>query len=165
MPGQLLVSDANVLIDMDAGGLLKAMFALDYDFAVPDILFEEELKAQHPELPRFGLKSLELKEKAVEYTAELAVEYERTGVSRNDLIALALASQETCPLLTGDSRLRRVCEDKEVDVHGTLWLVGQMMEQKVIGLAAARRAYRAMRDAGRRLPWDEVDKQLESFRK
>ena len=61
MPGQLLVSDANVLIDMDAGGLLKAMFALDYDFAVPDILFEEELKAQHPELPRFGLKSLELK--------------------------------------------------------------------------------------------------------
>ena len=50
MPGQRLVSDANVLIDMDAGGLLKAMFALDYNFAVPDILFDEELKAQHPVL-------------------------------------------------------------------------------------------------------------------
>ena len=165
MPGQLLVSDANVLIDMDAGGLLKAMFALDYNFAVPDILFEEELKAQHPELPKLGLKSLELNEDAVKYVAELAVEYEQTGVSRNDLVALALASQETCPLLTGDSRLRQVCEDKDMDVHGTLWLVAQMLEQKVIGLAAARKAYRVMRSAGRRLPWNEVEKQLESFRK
>ena len=165
MPGQLLVSDANVLIDMDAGGLLKAMFALDYNFAVPDILFDEELKAQHPELPKLGLKSLELNEDAVKYVAELAVEYEQTGVSRNDLFALALARQETCPLLTGDSHLRMVCEDKKIDVHGTLWLVEQMMEQKVIGLAAARRAYHVMRSAGRRLPWNEVEKQLESFRK
>jgi hypothetical protein len=55
MPGQLLISDANVLFDMDAGGLLPKMFALDYTFAVPDILFEEELHAQHPELPKLGL--------------------------------------------------------------------------------------------------------------
>ena len=164
MPGQLLVSDANVLIDMDAGGLLKAMFALDYNFAVPDILFEEELRAQHPELPKLGLKSLELNEDAVKYVVELAVEYEQTGVSRNDLVALALARQETCPLLTGDSRLRQVCEDKKMDVHGTLWLVEQMLEQKVIRLAAARRAYHVMRSAGRRLPWNEALKQLASFR-
>ena len=162
MPGQLLVTDANVLIDMDAGGLLKAMFKLDYSFVVPDILFEEELRAQHSELPHFGLKVLELNEKAVRYAEELAVEYEQTGVSRNDLITLALASQEACPLLTGDSRLRQVCADQEVDVHGTLWLVGQMIEQKVIGLAAARRAYRTMREAGRRLPWDEVERQIRS---
>lgn len=162
MPGQLLVTDVNVLIDMDAGGLLKAMFKLDYSFAVPDILFEEELKAQHPELPHLGLKVLELNEEAVKYAEQLAIEYEQTGVSRNDLITLALASQEACPLLTGDSRLRQVCDVEKVDVHGTLWLVGQMIEQKVIGLAAARRAYRTMREAGRRLPWDEVERQIRS---
>jgi hypothetical protein len=165
MRGQLLVSDANVVIDMDAGGLLKAMFKLDYSFAVPDILFEEELKAQHPELPALGLKSLELREEAVKHVEELSVKYEKSGASRNDFVALALARQEACPLLTGDSRLRQVCDAEEVDVHGTVWLVGKMMEQKIIGLAAIRRAYRAMRDAGRRLPWDEVEKQLESCRK
>jgi len=165
MPGQLLVSDANILIDMDAGGQLKGMFKLDYGFAVPDVLFEEELKAQRPELSGLGLKSLELREEAVKYAEELSVKYEKSGAGRNDLLALALASQEKCPLLTGDSRLRKVCEDQKMDVHGTIWLVGQMIEQKIIGIAAARSAYRAMREARRRLPWDEVEKQLESFRK
>jgi len=39
----LLVSDANILIDMDEGGLLASMFSLDCQFIVPDILFTEEL--------------------------------------------------------------------------------------------------------------------------
>ncbi|MEQ1935844.1 MAG: PIN domain-containing protein [Fimbriimonadaceae bacterium] len=165
MPGQLLISDANILIDMGAGGLIKAMFKLDCSFAVPDILFEEELKEQHAELPGFGLKILELGEEAVTYAEELSVKYEKSGAGRNDLIALALAAQEKCPLLTGDSHLREVCVDQKVDVHGTIWLVGKMIEQKVIGIAAARRAYSAMRKADRRLPWDEVNKQLGSYGK
>lgn len=41
---QLLISDANILIDMEEGGLLEAMFQLPYDFATPDILFLKSLK-------------------------------------------------------------------------------------------------------------------------
>ncbi len=41
----LLISDANVLIDIENGGLTSAMFSLPYQFAVPDILFYE---------PKFG---------------------------------------------------------------------------------------------------------------
>ena len=43
---RLLISDANILIDMEVGGLTAAMFRLDgYRFAVPDVLFAEELAA------------------------------------------------------------------------------------------------------------------------
>ncbi len=36
---QLLISDANILIDMEEGGLLEAMFRWSYDYATPDSLF------------------------------------------------------------------------------------------------------------------------------
>jgi hypothetical protein len=58
---RLLISDANILIDIIAGNLLNVMFRLDHDFGLPDVLFAEELQAQHPELPEMGLKILTLR--------------------------------------------------------------------------------------------------------
>jgi len=51
---KLLISDANILIDVMAGGILEKIFSLDYEFAVPDVLFHEELREQHPDLPDMG---------------------------------------------------------------------------------------------------------------
>ena len=58
---RLLISDANILIDICAGNLLNVMFRLERDFGLPDVLFVEELQAQHPELPGMGLKILTLR--------------------------------------------------------------------------------------------------------
>ena len=47
---QLLICDTNILIDQEEGQLLEQFFQLPYKFRVPDILFYEELEAQHVEL-------------------------------------------------------------------------------------------------------------------
>lgn len=160
MPGRLLISDANIIIDMKAGGLLRLMFRFDATFAVPDVLFEEELRAEDPELPRLGLTVLELHEETVAYADGLIAKYRRLGASINDLLALALARQEKCPILTGDLLLRTAAQEEGVDMHGTLWLIEQMVNGRVITVRQAEAAYTKMRDAGRRLPWDEVERQL-----
>ena len=41
---QLLISDANILIDMEAGELLTQLFQLPMQFATPDILYWEEIE-------------------------------------------------------------------------------------------------------------------------
>jgi hypothetical protein len=51
----LIISDTSVLIDIECGGLSKAMFSLPWQFAVPDILFHEELSERHNHLLKFGL--------------------------------------------------------------------------------------------------------------
>lgn len=163
MPGKLLISDANILIDMDVGGLLETMFELEFDFAVPDVLFEEELKTRHPELPGLGLGIMELTGQTIEYAMELVVMYGRTRTSRNDLLALALARQETCPLLTGDADLRLACDEQGIAVHGTIWLMEQLLNAGLIDATAAAEAYAAMRRDGSRLPWADVDEQLARF--
>jgi predicted nucleic acid-binding protein len=156
----MLISDANIIIDMKAGGLLRLMFRFDATFAVPDVLFEEELRAEDPELPGFGLKLLELHEETVAYAAGLIEKYRRLGASTNDLLALALARQEKCPLLTGDLRLRSAAQDEGIEMHGTLWLIEQMVRAGTITVRQAETGYARMREAGRRLPWNEVEQQL-----
>jgi predicted nucleic acid-binding protein len=160
---RLLISDANIIIDMNTGGLLRLMFRFDATFAVPDILFEEELRTDHPELLRLGLKPLELREDTVGYAARLVEKYRSLGASTNDLLALALAQQEKCPLLTGDGRLRTTGQTEGIEVHGTLWLIEQLVKARTITIRQAEAGYAKMREAGRRLPWSEVDQQLREF--
>jgi hypothetical protein len=161
---RLLISDANIVIDIECGGLIEYLFRLPYDFAVPDVLFEEELRPAYPSLPEQGLLVLELAPDGVALAADFAVKHARSGCSRNDLLALALAIQEDAPLLTGDAGLRAASIAEGREVHGTLWLVQEIYNAGLITAHDARNAYDAMRAQGSRLPWGEVDKQLKGMR-
>ena len=154
----LLISDANILIDIEIGGLVAPMFSLDYQFAVPDILFYEELEEQHAHLIDMGLQPKDLDEAMVARVSELVTQYPRPG--RNDLFALVLAAKEECPLLTGDKDLKAAAETENVEVRGTLWLVNEMVQTGKITVHVARGAYQRMRAHGRRLPWDMAEQML-----
>jgi len=159
---KLLISDANIIIDMETGGLIEKMFRLEYRFGVPDVLFDVELRANHGHLVTLGLEVLELQPDTVAYADRLSAKHRKAGAM--DLMALALARQEQCPLLTGDKSLRQTADDEGVEVKGTIWLVGEMLHAKVISRREAKTAYKEMRESGRRLPWDEADKQLKQRR-
>jgi predicted nucleic acid-binding protein len=160
---QLLISDANILIDLEEGLLAEHLFKLPYEFCIPDILFEEELAEHHQHFIEDGLELRELQSETMRYAMELIPKYIKT--SRNDCFALALATQEKCPLLTGDKALRNAAESESVMVKGTIWLVESMVRHKLIDFVQARNAYSRMKEAGRRLPWgiaEAVLKELES---
>src|SRR5882762_725453 len=62
----ILVSDTSVLIDLDRGGLLEAVFVLPHAFAVPDVLYDRELQGEWGEqLQRLGLRVEEVSEAGV----------------------------------------------------------------------------------------------------
>ncbi|MBP7074233.1 MAG: DUF3368 domain-containing protein [Rhabdochlamydiaceae bacterium] len=155
---QLLVSDANIPIDIEHGNLTGSMFSMKTEFAVPDVLFEKELKARHSHLLDFGLKIKILSTESVDKVIEFAAKYRQP--SRMDLFALSLAMQENCPLLTGDKNLRKAADQEGVQVHGTIWLVSEMLREKIIQPSVAHTAFQKMKNAGSRLPWEEVDKLL-----
>lgn len=164
----LLISDANILIDMADGGLLEAMFKLDETFAVPKVLFAEELETHHAELPALGLVCMTLQSEGVAEANRLnALCRGRDAPSLNDLFALMLAKQEQCPLLTGDRRLRTLAEGahKAIKIRGTLWLVERITTAGIITIQEAQAAYGRMKDAGSRLPWTEVDRQIKKLAK
>lgn len=159
----IIVSDANIFIDLDVVDLTHAMFRLEHEFVVPDILYQEELRMHHSELPGLGLKIEKLSGQVIEETVRLQEEYSAPGV--NDLMALALAKTSARTLLTGDWKLREAAEAEHVDVRGTLWLMEEMFYAGFIDIQTMAGAYEQMRENARRLPWDEVARQLKRLRK
>jgi predicted nucleic acid-binding protein len=65
--------------------------------------------------------------------------------------------------LTGDAALRQAARDHGVEVHGTLWIVEQLVRAGILSAVRARTAFDAMREAGSRLPWPLVDELLASL--
>lgn len=161
---RLVVTDANIIIDLAAGGLLEEVFRLDdIEFCVPDILYVEELADHYGALPALGLEIVTQSANDVQYVEQLRTRFR--GPSTNDLFALALARSLSCPLLSGDRSLRSAAEAERVEVRGTLWLIDTLLHSGRIGVDRATAAYEAMREDGSRLPWDEVDAQIRRWRR
>jgi hypothetical protein len=144
---QLLISDANILIDMEEGELLPQMFQLPYNFSIPDILFYEELEQEHNHLIELGLRLDELEGELVSYSVALVEQYRKP--SRNDCFALALAKHHQCPLL-----------NEAVVVMGTVWLLKQLVILQLITADEARTSLTLMKNAGRRLPWRRAEEYI-----
>lgn len=149
-------------MDIECSELTSAMFSLPYQFVVPDILFIEELSKRHGRLLKFGLQCKTMSGDLIKESIGLRQKYSRPSV--NDLLALTLARHEGCQLLTGDKALREVAQVLNVEVHGTIWLVQQMIQHRKINIEIAHIAFQRMKNSGSRLPWGEVEKLLKRIK-
>jgi predicted nucleic acid-binding protein len=157
----LLISDANIFIDIEVGNLTSVIFQLPFQFAVPDILFELELRQQHSHLLEAGLKIKTLSADSLQMVESLTLKYPRASMI--DHATLSLAIQEHCPLLTGDRDLRIAAQKEGVEVHGTVWIVEKLLEQKLILQQQARASFTSMQVKNSRLPWGDIEKLLTSW--
>ncbi len=64
---RLLISDANILIDMESGELMDKLFALPMQFGIPDLLYYEEIEPGTPGLDDLGLQVMEVDGEWVNY--------------------------------------------------------------------------------------------------
>lgn len=153
-----LVTDANVLIDFEVAELIAELFRLPHEIVVPDILFEQELASRHQHLPKLGLQVRSLTGPQVSEAYRFQLKYREPSV--NDVFALTLAKSLGCPLVTGDRRLRAAAQAEELQLLGTLTLMEQLSLHSIALVDEIGHAYERMRRGGRRLPWDEVERQL-----
>lgn len=66
------VIDANVIIDLHNGGILKDITNLPIDFVTPDIVLAEHRNGSPDEVLRSGIRAEELSGKLVRQVTELA---------------------------------------------------------------------------------------------
>ena len=142
--------DTNVLIDLHRGNVLKEFFMLPYTFIAPDVIIEELLEPSGLYSTSLGLQRGELSGEGVSEVIFLTGQHPNIAVT--DFFALVLAKSMDIPLLTGDSRLRSLAEKHNLVVHGTLWVLDEMIVKYILKPIEASRALRNMLDRGSRLP-------------
>jgi hypothetical protein len=159
----VLVSDTSVLIDLQRGRLLETALRLPYDFAVPDLLFERELRTwDGPDL-RHHLVILSLAGEGVAQAA--AFRRADARLSLPDALALALAKIGSYILLAGDAALRAMAETEKVDCHGVLWILDKIEAHDLITQHDLHAALTSISQHPRcRLPRSEIRKRLERWK-
>lgn len=168
---RLLISDANILIDMESAELMALFFRLPMQFGIPDLLYYEEIEPGTPGLEALGLQVMEVSGAFVKYAESLPCLYNtqlpaKNGPkpSHNDYLALALAKQESCTLLTGDTHLRTVAHHEGVEVMGTIGLLCALVENQLLTVDDTLKALQKMKENKRRLPWTVAEKRLNALR-
>jgi predicted nucleic acid-binding protein len=159
----ILVSDTSVLIDLERGGLLEAVFALPHEFAVPDVLYDREMRDEWGErLLGLGLQIVEVSAEGVGNA--LRYRQQRSSLSVADSFALALAKERALLLLTGDGQLRQLAEGENVECHGLLWLLDMLEEAGAPGAQLLHDGLTALAAHPRcRLPRREITIRLERY--
>lgn len=158
----ILVSDTSILIDLEKGGLLEAIFSLDLTFVVPDYLYEYELAEYNGAyLRHLGLGVLTLSSEENEVVQELLGS--NTGLSMSDCSALVCALRDDHFLLTGDGLLRKVARAKKTEVCGIFWLLDQLEQSGTAFSVLFESLEMISNDAKCRLPKEEIKKRLQKW--
>ena len=145
---KVLVSDSSILIEFSKRELLDKLFGLEFEFAVPDLLFHEELidlgSYSRQALLGFGLRVESLEAEGVELA--IAYQAERPALSLVDSFALALAARQGWHLLTEDRTMRSVAQSKGITHFDALWVIDRMMDAGILSASQIRAVFEAMRD-------------------
>jgi rRNA-processing protein FCF1 len=138
-----LVNDANILIDLLKLNLLETFFQLDYDFQVTDLVLGEVREDNREDLGRYPGASLLTKQgfTAAEIGEISALYATFPALSFADCSCIYLAEKLSATLLTGDGALRRIATERELPVHGILWVLDHMIECGLSRLLGPKRRF------------------------
>ncbi len=159
---KLISSDTNVWFDFNCISKIDLPFRMPYKY----IMYKEALRNEiisPPELletlVKNGLEGVDITIEEFYYAEELGNKHVKLSVY--DRIALSIAKKRGIVLLTGDGALRKAAESEGVPVLGTIGLLDELHDNKLISTLIYRSCLRHLKDHGeRRLPIDEIDKRL-----
>ena len=130
----IVVNDANILIDLVKLQLLPQFFTLEHLFYTTDMILEELHQEQQEEIKVYieteRLQVLEFKEEELIQIVELQTE--KPQLSEQDCSAVVCARKVNGELLTSDNTLRRFAVSRNMIVRGHLWLLDQIVAHGII---------------------------------
>lgn len=145
---RIAVKDANVFIDLESMGILDLWFQLGYQTITSSFVVVELEDGGHAN----SLASIQagqvieavISSDEMEAFEALRVECEPTGLSSADVSVLYLAIREDALLLSGDKSLRTQAKVRWVEIHGTLWIMDQLVDSGLLAKRVAAQRLEAL---------------------
>ena len=81
-----------------------------------------------------------------------------------DKTALYKALQMDCILLTCDDKLKKEAIKQKLEVHGSIWIIDQLVENDKINTIRAIEVIESLKAKNAWLPVDELDRRLNTYK-
>ena len=156
----LLISDANIFIDLEKIGLLIEFSKLDIEISTSDFVFNElnpkqQMLVESLAIDVYKLDSDELITFFMEYKSLGQVK-----ISPQDYSIYYFAKKYKASLLSNDKALRKFSTKNSVDVKGIFYILDLIIEQSQLSRDSLQKSIALLLDNSW-LPKDEINKRLE----
>jgi predicted nucleic acid-binding protein len=166
---KIAVKDANILIDLELMGLIDLWLQLPFQTMTTSFVVQELRKGGHQQALGY-IRTEAIREVPLDLF-DLAGEIELhrgSGLSDSDVSVLFLAQQESALLLSGDGLLRETAYIQKIEVHGTIWILDQLVAADVLvkNIAAEKLSYLVSLEGEKKryLPKGICSKRIEKWR-
>lgn len=160
---KVAVKDANVLIDLEIAGLLDLWFQLGHQTITTDLVIRQLKTGGHNEaISHVSTGNIEVHKCSGEFLVrafELMTQI-GSGPDIADCSVLLLAIDLGAMLLSGDKPLRKGATQNQVEVHGTLWILDELVATKLLSKPTAAAKLEHLIEQDSFYPKDECQKRL-----
>lgn len=157
---RLLVTDANIFIDLVHLGVIEAFFRLPFEIHTSDIVWDE-ISAHHPAFEGMSVHVHSVEPDEMKTFLRLNEHYPGLGMADCSVIYFSELLQGIC--LTGDGTLRKIVQTRGQEVHGILFVVKQFAECRIYTFTECGDILQQLKRINPRLPKTEIDKLLASL--
>lgn len=164
---KIVITDVSVFFDLYHLKVLPEFFALDLEVHTTDFVYNEIINSdQKSEFAVFerSKKLHIIKISAIEEDEIKAMSLSRSNKSFADRTVLWKAKQFKCALLTCDSKLRKEAEVQGVEVHGSIWVINQLIDAGIISHVKGIELFKQMKLVNPRLPMDEIERLIKGLK-
>lgn len=148
MSAMPLVMDSSSLINLHNGGLLELTFQLPFIFTTTDLI-RNETRLNWENLTNFGMHVNSFSGQQVRNIYQLK-EQAGKGLTAQDVSVFYLARENQWVLCCDDGALRKYATANHVPVHGSIWMLNQLIDGGLVTSIEAATRLRIMRLKGAR---------------
>jgi predicted nucleic acid-binding protein len=163
---KIAVNDANIFIDLFDIDLLQLLFELNIELHTTDLVINElEYEQKTPILEKAAEGKIIIKKFGEDELDEIRkLEKKRGAISIQDWSVYFYAKQMKVMILTGDNTLRKQAKENGFEVHGILWLLDQMVNQKILKQKQAVEKLEALMKINQRLPKKDCEERIKEWK-
>lgn len=164
---KIVITDTNILFDVIKIGALPEFFSLDYEICTTVFVMQEILPSPQKELVDTFIRAKKLivynfSAEEIEAVQNLNIERDLKRFTDKSVIWKSL--QLNCPMLTGDQKMREVAEKMNIEVHGSIWIIDELVTKTLITPEKAILLLEQLLLTNSRLPKDEIEKRINKLK-
>ena len=156
----LLITDANIFIDLDKIGLLNEFDKLNIEIATSDFVFNELNAEQKKIVKKLNVNIYELSSSEL---MDFFVEYKTLGrikISSQDYSIYYFAKKYDGKVLSNDKPLRTFSKKNKIEVKGVFYVLDLIIKYSNLDNDKLSKALSLLLE-NNRLPKNEINKRLE----
>ena len=164
---KLFITDTNVFFDLMNIEALPEFFGLDFEICTTDFVVNEILRLEQAEQIQNFIRSKQLtvfrfSSDEIEIVVNLKTKRTLRRIAVKSVLWKAL--QLKCALLTGDKSLRNEAEENGLEVHGSIWVVMLLVEEKLLSAIKGIEMFEKLKIVNDSLPKEEIEKLIKKLK-